>query len=214
MAPPGRGPAWARGRAGGLPHPRSSSQRVPLPERRDERTIVPGWAAVRAGHGHPTSPLCPAALPLSFLPPTETLGIVWGGENPPHNPVIIFWGKVLADFPLNPVSMRQPKPPCGNKPGPGNGGAECPRPGKSPASSGSRRRHRTEVPGAPGGMQGSSGGGRRGHSTFPSRPFSSRGGRVSSHVYLRVPGLGWGGTGDTGSCWGGGSMDCSPAQLQ
>lgn len=128
-------PVASRGRGaerGGLPSPRAGSQRVPVPERRDERTIVPGWAAVRAGHGHPTSPLCPQTLPLSFLPPTKTLGFVWRGKNPPHNPFIIFLGKVLAVFPLNPVSMRQPKLRAGNKPGPGKGGPECPRPGKRP----------------------------------------------------------------------------------
>ncbi|KAL2311550.1 hypothetical protein Nmel_003273 [Mimus melanotis] len=141
-------PVASRGRGaerGGLPTPGAGSQRVPVPERRDERTIVPGWAAVRAGHGHPTSPLCPQALPLSFLPPTKTLGIVWGGRNPRHNPFIIFLGKVLAVFPLNPVSMRQPKLRAGTSLGLARGALNAPAPGSAPASSGSRRCHQTEV---------------------------------------------------------------------
>lgn len=169
---------------------------------------------MRAGHGHPTSPRCPPALPLSFLPPTKTLGIVQGGKNPTRNQFIIFLGKVLAAFPLNPVSMRQPKLRAGTSPGLARGARSAPAPGSAPASSGSRRCHRTEVPGAPGGCGGTpgSGGDRgqgRGDTAFSAR-FLSWG---RSCFFPRVSVGTQGGTGDTGSCWGGGgSMDCSPAQ--
>lgn len=175
---------------------------------------------MRAGHGHPASPLCPEALPLSFLPPTKTLGIVWGGKNPPHNTFIIFWGKVLAAFPLNPVSMRQPNLRAGTSPGLATGALSAPAPGSArhPLGAAAATRQRYWV--LQGGWRGNSslGGGRGGHST--SSAAVSLLGEVLFLSTCFCGSLGtqcWrgGGTGDTGNCWGGGgSMGCFPAQLQ